>query len=207
MGPFWCPATVVRGRFGMEIGARAPLHTTAAGKIFLLEDGPDKCREYAQRTGLEVFTRNTIRGLTALNKALDRVRKLGYALDNEEAENGVSCIGAGIHDDEGRLVAGLLLSAPSNRVQRAWYPRVKQVANEISRALGHLPGAGQREGIRSGTRPDQPEMRSTSASIQRLMRLASAILENLPQESSNTMITDLSAIMACITRQRPASLM
>ena len=123
------------------IGARAPLHITAAGKIFLLEDGPEKCREYAQRTGLEVFTKNTIRDLVALNKELDRVRKLGYALDNEEAENGVSCIGAGIHDDEGRLVAGLSLSAPSNRIEKAWCSRVKQIAEEISRALGHLPGA------------------------------------------------------------------
>src|SRR5258706_10331748 len=65
---------------------------------------------------------------------------------------------------------------------------------------------GQLEGIRSGNRPGQPEMRSTSASIQRLMRLASAILESLPQASSNTMITGLSAIIACISRHRPASL-
>jgi DNA-binding IclR family transcriptional regulator len=123
------------------IGARAPLHITAAGKIFLLEDGPERCRDYAQRTGLEVFTKNTIRDLASLNKELERVRKLGYALDNEEAENGVSCIGAGIHDDEGRLVAGLSLSAPSKRMDKAWCARVKQVAEEISRALGYLPGA------------------------------------------------------------------
>lgn len=123
------------------IGARAPLHITAVGKLFLLEDGPAKCAEYAQRTGLKVFTRNTIRDLAALNKELDRVRKLGYALDNEEAENGVSCVGAGIYDDEGRLVAGLSLSAPSNRLEKTWYVRVKKVAEEISHALGHLPGA------------------------------------------------------------------
>lgn len=122
------------------IGARAPLHITAAGKIFLLEDGPEKCREYAQRTGLPVFTRNTIRDLATLGKELERVRRLGYALDNEEAENGVSCIGAGIHDDEGRLVAGLSLSAPSNRLDKAWCSRLKHAADEISRALGHLPG-------------------------------------------------------------------
>src|SRR4051812_41421149 len=78
------------------IGARAPLHVTAAGKIFLLEDGPEKCREYAHRTGLEVFTKNTIRDLASLTRELERVRKVGYALDTEEAENGVSCIGAGI---------------------------------------------------------------------------------------------------------------
>jgi DNA-binding IclR family transcriptional regulator len=119
------------------IGASAPLHITAAGKIFLVEDGPDKCRDYAVRTGLPVFTKNTIRDLGTLTKELERVRKLGYAFDSEEAEKGVSCIGAGIHDDEGRLVAGLSLSAPSNRIDRTWGPRVKEVADQISRALGH----------------------------------------------------------------------
>ena len=122
------------------IGARAPLHITAVGKVFLLEDGPEKCREYAQRSGLAVFTRNTIRDLGTLMRELERVRKLGYAFDNEEAEKGVSCIGSGIYDDEGRLVAGLSLSAPSNRMDKSWGPQVKAVAEEISRELGYRAG-------------------------------------------------------------------
>lgn len=122
------------------IGARAPLHITAVGKIFLLEDGPDKCREYAQRSGMPGYTRNTIRDLGTLIRELERVRKAGYAFDNEEAEKGVSCIGSGIYDDEGRLVAGLSLSAPSNRMDKAWGPRVKTAAEEISRQLGYRAG-------------------------------------------------------------------
>lgn len=123
------------------IGARAPLHITAVGKLFLLEDGPDKCRTYADRTGLPVYTKNTIRDLQALTRELDRIRKSGYAFDNEEAEKGVSCVGAGIHDDEGRLVAGLSISAPTNRLDKAWGPRVKEVADTISRAIGFRSGA------------------------------------------------------------------
>jgi len=126
------------------IGQSAPLHITAAGKIFLVEDGTDKCRDYATRTGLPVFTKNTIRDLGTLTKELERVRKLGYAFDNEEAEKGMSCIGAGIHDDEGRLVAGLSLSAPSNRIDKAWGVRIKDVADHISRALGY------RQGVKAG---------------------------------------------------------
>jgi DNA-binding IclR family transcriptional regulator len=122
------------------IGARAPLHITAVGKLFLLEDGPEKNRAYAARTGLPVFTRNTIRDSAGLAKELERIRKCGYAFDHEEAEKGVSCIGAGIHDDEGRLVAGLSLSAPSNRLDKAWGPRVKELADSISRAIGYRPG-------------------------------------------------------------------
>jgi DNA-binding IclR family transcriptional regulator len=122
------------------IGARAPLHITAVGKLFLLQDGSEKIQDYARRTGLPVFTRNTIRDQDSLSRELERIRRAGFAYDNEEAEKGVSCIGAGIYDDEGRLVAGLSISAPSNRLDRAWGPRVKQVAEVISRAIGGRAG-------------------------------------------------------------------
>jgi DNA-binding IclR family transcriptional regulator len=118
------------------IGARAPLHITAVGKIFLLEEGEGASERYAARNGLPVFTRNTLRDVPALEKELEKVRRLGYALDNEEAENGVCCIGAGIHDDEGRLVAGLSLSAPSNRLNKSWGPLIKEVADRVSEAIG-----------------------------------------------------------------------
>jgi DNA-binding IclR family transcriptional regulator len=119
------------------IGARAPLHITAVGKLFLLEDGTDRWQEYVARTRLPVFTKNTIRDVVSLGRELERIRKLGYAFDNEEAEKGVSCIGAGIHDDEGRLVAGLSVSAPSNRLDKAWGHLVKETADAISRAIGY----------------------------------------------------------------------
>jgi DNA-binding IclR family transcriptional regulator len=119
------------------IGARAPLHITAVGKLFLAEDGPDKCTEYARRTGLPRFTDNTLTDPETLVKELDRIRRQGYAFDNEEAERGVSCIGAGIYNDDGRLVAGLSVSAPSDRLNRAWASQVRQTAERISRAIGH----------------------------------------------------------------------
>jgi DNA-binding IclR family transcriptional regulator len=119
------------------IGARAPLHITAVGKIFLAEDGPEKCDEYARRTGLPRYTDHTLTDANALAKELEKVKRQGYAFDNEEAEKGVSCIGAGIYNDEGRLVAGLSVSAPSDRLSKVWATQVHQAAEKISRALGH----------------------------------------------------------------------
>ena len=119
------------------IGARAPLHITAVGKVFLAEDGTGPCAEYAHRTGLPKFTDNTLTDAGQLGRELDAVKRQGYAFDNEEAERGVSCIGAGIYDDDGRLVAGLSVSAPSDRLDRGWAPRVKDTADKISRALGN----------------------------------------------------------------------
>lgn len=131
---------VLGGRSMMRIvhlvGDRAPLHITAVGKVFLMEDGPEEVREYARRTGLTPRTRNTLASLPDLLQELERVRRHGYAFDNEETELGVRCVGAGIHDDEGRLVAGLSVSAPATRLERGWAVLVKETAEEISRSLG-----------------------------------------------------------------------
>jgi DNA-binding IclR family transcriptional regulator len=119
------------------VGARAPLHITAVGKLFLLEDGSEGLRSYAQRTHLPQFTRNTLTTVNALEKELERIRRNGYAVDNEEAEIGVRCIGAGVHDDTGVLVAGLSVSAPAERMKSAWSGLVRETAEKISRSLGH----------------------------------------------------------------------
>ena len=123
------------------IGARAPLHITAVGKLFLLEDGVEGVRTYADRTGLPSFTKNSIHALAALEKELDKTRRQGYAFDNEEAELGVRCIGAGIRDDTGGLVAGLSVSSPAERMKPAWSGMVKETAEKISREIGYRPPA------------------------------------------------------------------
>ena len=120
-----------------NVGARAPLHITAIGKLFLLEDGPDKLRAYAERTGLPQYTRNTLLTVAALEKDLERIRRQGYAIDAEEAEVGVRCIGAGVRDDTGALVSGLSVSAPAERMKQDWAGLVKETAERISRAIGY----------------------------------------------------------------------
>jgi IclR family transcriptional regulator, carbohydrate utilization repressor len=64
------------------------------------------------------------------------VRSSGIARDDEELELGVRCMAAGIFDDQGRLVAGLSVSAPADRLEESWLGRVKLTADEISKALG-----------------------------------------------------------------------
>jgi len=120
------------------VGARAPLHTTATGKLFLVEDGAQRVREYARRTGLPGSTSASITELGALEKELDRVRRHQVAFDLDEVENGVRCIAAGIRDDSGALIAGLSLSTPAERFNPDWAPLVRETADSISRALGYV---------------------------------------------------------------------
>ena len=120
------------------VGARAPLHVTAVGKLFLLEDGPQKVREYAKRTGLPGFTPTSLTALPALEKELDRVRRHGVAFDNEQIEQGLRCIAAPVRDDAGDLVAGLSVSAPADRHNPDWAAIVRKTADEISAAIGYV---------------------------------------------------------------------
>ncbi|TXI18595.1 MAG: IclR family transcriptional regulator, partial [Ottowia sp.] len=127
-------------RSGMQvvraIGGRAPLHLTSTGKLFLASDDPQRVRAYATRTGLAGHTRNSITQLPALERELIGARHAGVARDNEELELGVRCMAAGIYDDQGKLVAGLSISAPADRLDDAWLPKLKQTAQQISAALG-----------------------------------------------------------------------
>ena len=135
-------------RSGMQVvravGGRAPLHLTSVGKLFLAAEPPERVRAYANRTGLAGHTRNSLTQVPALERELEGVRTRGVAHDNEELEIGVRCIAAGVYDDAGKLVAGLSISAPADRLELAWADRVKATAEDISRALGHqAPARGR----------------------------------------------------------------
>jgi IclR family transcriptional regulator, carbohydrate utilization repressor len=132
-------------RSGMQvvraIGGRAPLHLTSVGKLFLAADDPQRVRAYAARTGLMGNTRNSLTQVASLERELQQCRNQGVARDNEELEVGVRCMAAGIYDDQGKLVAGLSISAPADRLDESWLPKLQATANAISQALGHTQDA------------------------------------------------------------------
>jgi len=123
------------------IGARAPLHVTAAGKLFLLEDGFARLRDYAKRTGLRPYTKNTQTSVAQLERELERIQQQGWATDNEEAELGVRCVAAGVRDDGRQLVAALSISTPADRMKGAWGALVKESAERIAHAIGYRAAA------------------------------------------------------------------
>lgn len=124
------------------LGARAPLHVTAAGKLYLAEEGSRQLQEYAKRTDLPRFTVHSLVTVPALEKELDQVRRTGVAYDNEEIETGLRCIAAPVRDDSGALVAALSLSSPTERHVPDWATRVKATADAISAALGYMQKKG-----------------------------------------------------------------
>jgi DNA-binding IclR family transcriptional regulator len=103
----------------------------------LAADDAVRVRAYATRTGLPGHTHNSLTQLPTLERELSKARQYGVARDNEELEMGVRCMAAGIYDDQNRLVAGLSISAPADRLDDAWLPKLQLTAREISASLGH----------------------------------------------------------------------
>jgi len=128
-------------RSGMQvvraIGGRAPLHLTSVGKLFLSHDSEDQLKSYAERTGLKGQTSNSITNLEALRKELKAVIKAQAAYDKEELELGVRCIASSIHNDRGELIAGLSISAPTERLRSEWMEPLQDTTATISAALGY----------------------------------------------------------------------
>ncbi|OYU92855.1 MAG: IclR family transcriptional regulator, partial [Burkholderiales bacterium PBB5] len=100
-------------------------------------DDPQRVRAYATRTGLSGHTRNSITDLARLERELAQIRQSTMSRDEEELELGVRCMAAGVFDDQGKLIAGLSVSAPADRLEESWAERVKATAAQISTALGH----------------------------------------------------------------------
>ena len=127
-------------RSGMQvvraIGGRAPLHLTSIGKLFLSVDDAKLVRAYATRTCLAGNNKNSITDLPKLERELSLVRARGYARDNEELELGVRCMAAGVRDDAGRLIAGLSISAPADRLSDEWLDDLIATTTDISSVLG-----------------------------------------------------------------------
>ncbi len=119
------------------VGSRAPLHVTAVGKLMLGAAGDEAIRGYAHRTNLPAYTRNTITTLPHLLDECGQAVEQGYALDNEEAEIDVGCIGVLLHDSTGNVAAGLSVSAPIERRRMEWVQDMLDAGQRISAKLGY----------------------------------------------------------------------
>lgn len=130
-------------RMYSRVGRRMPLYCTAIGKVLLAYMNDDEREAALTGVTFTAVTKNTITSRAALNAELAQIRKQGYALDNEEREEGLHCIGAPIFDFTGAVVATLSVSWPGFRYERGEesekIDKVKDAAARISTILGYEP--------------------------------------------------------------------
>ena len=129
-------------RLASWIGRRLDVNCTGVGKVllaFLPEDELDhllRTKEFARHNSRTIISKH------ALRRELKRVKQLGCALDNEEDEPGVRCIGAPVFDENGNAVAAISVAGTTSQIGIDRVPNlarlVKRTAGSISVRLGYL---------------------------------------------------------------------
>jgi DNA-binding IclR family transcriptional regulator len=125
------------------VGATAPLHATALGKVLLAHVRDGLRPSILSSLRLEPRTPKTMRTVEELQAEIAQVRLSGVAFDLEENEKGVSCCAAPVYNLLGDCMAAVSLTCPTTRFQevapQTWAAEITQVARTISREMGYQP--------------------------------------------------------------------
>lgn len=129
-------------RMNCKLGSRRPLHSTALGKAYMSALPDDERPVLISRLNLVRFTANTITDPDRLEADLVTSRARGYAVDDVEGEEGVSCLAAPVCDYAGLPIAAISVSGPTERIGPQASEiggRVAETAASLSRRLGYVP--------------------------------------------------------------------
>jgi DNA-binding IclR family transcriptional regulator len=123
-----------------KTGTSNPVYCTAMGKAMLAFQPPEVIEQIVSKIRFVRFTHKTITSKETLLKALERVRRRGYAIDDQEIEVGVRCIGAPIFNERHHAIAAVSVSGPASRITAPTMPEVAEhllrCCRDISLSLG-----------------------------------------------------------------------
>ena len=122
------------------VGKRMGLHCTALGKALIAYLPTDELDELIQKQGLIRYNENTIASKRILKKACEEIQRLGYAVDDEEEEIGIRCIGAPVHNGAGEVIAAISISGTKGQLEDipARAIRVVEAANLLTHHISPL---------------------------------------------------------------------
>jgi IclR family KDG regulon transcriptional repressor len=130
-----------------RIGGRNPAYASAMGKILLASLPWEQLEGFLARTQLKSLTPNTICDPAALRRALDRIRRQGHAVDNEEAFPGIRCVAAPVRDANGEVVAALSATVPSQRMGRTRVAELRRLVVETAAMISRRMLECETEGV------------------------------------------------------------
>lgn len=142
-------------RLSLDVGDACPLHASALGKAVAAHlTGPERKRALGSGR-LPRFTLHTITNRARLEAELAKVRRQGYALNQEETIEGAFLAGAPVFDARGRVCAAVSVSAPTARCspakREAMIAAVKRATAEISQELARLGFEAPQGGLGTGS--------------------------------------------------------
>lgn len=127
-------------RMFTQLGSRVPAHSSASGKAMLAFSPTETVDGIIRRYGLARQTSHTITETNIFLRELERVRAQGYAIDDEEQEEGVRCVAVPVRGGSGQVIASLSVSGPSARLGddqlRPLVQEILDCGEHLSRRLG-----------------------------------------------------------------------
>jgi IclR family transcriptional regulator, acetate operon repressor len=127
-------------RMFTQVGNRLPAHSTGSGKAMLAFLPVDAVEGILRRTGLAPRTPHTIVDPAEFRNELAKIRERGFAIDDEEQEEGVRCVAVPVRDGSGQVVASLSVSGPVTRLHdahvQAVIPQLLDSGERLSARLG-----------------------------------------------------------------------
>lgn len=122
-----------------NLGSSSDAHVSSVGKCLLAFS---KDIKFNRSKPLKKYTENTISDWEDLLIETEKIREQGYAVDNEEQEIGLFCIGAPILDKNGEAIAAISISGPTARMKNPSIDdkisMLVEIANEISEVAKQL---------------------------------------------------------------------
>src|ERR1700733_4889682 len=123
-----------------KTGTSNPVYCTSMGKAMLAFQPPEVIEQIVSKIRFVRYTHKTLTSKEALMKALERVRRRGYAIDDQEIEMGVRCVGAPIFDENRQAIAAVSVSGPTSRITAPNMPEIAEhlllCCRDISLSLG-----------------------------------------------------------------------
>ena len=121
---------------GFQVGRYFHMHNSASGKAMLAEWSRERVDEVLDRWGLPQETENTIQSRTGLYEELARTRERGYALNDQEALEGLMAIGMAITNPDGSVLGSLDVSGPPYRLsEERIVPELRETVTEIEHEI------------------------------------------------------------------------
>jgi DNA-binding IclR family transcriptional regulator len=100
----------------------------------------EKRKEILGGQKFETFTPHTINGMRQFEKELEKVRRLGYAIDDEESVLGARCLGVPVLSHLQEAVASISVSGPTTRVDLRKIPNIVQKLQKASASISERLG-------------------------------------------------------------------
>ncbi len=130
---------LIRGQ--PQIGKSIELHCSSGGKVLMSAMDDGRIEKMLNGKILKPRTEKTIIDTDELKREINRIRELGYAVDDEEAEIGGRCVAVPLWDRNGNTIAAVTVMGPTTRIRQKDFPQlaalVKGVALEASESLGY----------------------------------------------------------------------